>query len=144
MGVGVVVGHRVCGEHDVVAVVVGGACGGFDAGAGGDAGQHDLGDAEVAQQGVQAGVVEGAAAPLGDQVVARLPLQFVDDVRPARGKRAGAAMAATAAGVGAAGSAAGDVDQHDGEVMLTEGLRQGSRARHGARNRTGDDCRGRW
>jgi hypothetical protein len=36
--VGVGVGHRVGGEHDVVAVVVGGACGGLDAGAGGDAG----------------------------------------------------------------------------------------------------------
>ena len=91
VGVGVVVGHRVRGKHDVVAVVVGGACGGLDAGTGGDAGEHDLGDAEVAQQGVEAGVVEGAAAPLGDQVVARLPLELVDDVRPARGQRAGAA-----------------------------------------------------
>jgi hypothetical protein len=59
-------------------VVVGGAGGGLDARAGGDAGEHDPGDAEVAQQGVEAGVVEGAAAPLGDPVVARLRLELVE------------------------------------------------------------------
>jgi hypothetical protein len=37
--------------------------------------------------------VKGAAPPLRDQVVTRLPLQLVDDVRPARGQRAGAARA---------------------------------------------------
>jgi hypothetical protein len=80
--------------------------------------------------------VEGAAAPLRDQVVARLQLKLVDDVRPARGQRAGAAVAAD---IGAAGGAAGDVDQHDGEVMLAEGLRQGCRMGHDVRNRNGDD-----
>jgi hypothetical protein len=136
VGVRVVIGHRVRGEHDVVAVVVGGACGRLDAGAGGDAGQDNLSDAEVPQQGVEAGVVEGTAAPLRDQVVARLQLKLVDDVRPARGKRAGAAVAA---GVGPAGSAARDVDQHEREAMLAEGLRQGCRRGHDVRNCAGDD-----
>ena len=66
--------------------------------------------------------MEGAAPPLGDQVVARLPVKLVDDVRPARGRRAGAAGAS---GVGAAGSAAHDIDQDDGEIMFAERLGQG-------------------
>jgi hypothetical protein len=60
MSVQVQVRHRVGGEHHVVAVLMRGPGGGFDPDAGGDAGQHDLGDAGPLQFGMQGGAAEGA------------------------------------------------------------------------------------
>ena len=89
VGVGVHVAHGVGGERDVVAVLVGGAGGGFHADAGGDARQHDLGDTAAAQLDVETGAVEGAPVALGDGDVAGVAGQFVDDEVPALGAGAG-------------------------------------------------------
>ena len=58
MVVGVGVGHRVDGKHHVVTVLVGGAGGGLHTQAGGDSGDHDLGDAALLQLLMQVGAPE--------------------------------------------------------------------------------------
>jgi hypothetical protein len=57
---GVEVGHGVGDQGDVEAVLVGLAGGRFDADAGGDAADDDLGDAEFGEVGGEVGVVERA------------------------------------------------------------------------------------
>jgi hypothetical protein len=72
---------------------------------------------QIPQEGVEAGVVECAATPLGDQVVGRLDVEFVDEVGPA-GRQCGAA--AGPSGLGAPRRASGDVDQDHGQAVSPE------------------------
>src|SRR5207248_1907102 len=81
------VGDRVGGDRDVIAVFMGGAGGGLDADAGGDARQHDLGDTAAAQLQIQAGAVEGAPVLLADGDVGGLPVEFGDELGPVGGRR---------------------------------------------------------
>src|SRR5581483_7816218 len=63
-------GHGVLDEDEVVAEVGGGPGGGLDAEVGGDAAEHQGGDAAFAQPLVQAGALEGADGPLDHLQVA--------------------------------------------------------------------------
>lgn len=109
----------------MVAVLVGGAGAGLDADAGGDAGQHDLGDPAAAQLQVEVGAVEGAPVPLGDGDVLVVPGQFVDDDVPALREAAGAAgsVVAAAYGVRSVGGG-GDPYEDDREALCAEGVRE--------------------
>lgn len=126
------VAHRIGGEGDVVAVLVGGASGGLHADAGGDARQHDLRDTAAAQLDVEAGAVESTQVAFGDGDVAGAAGQFGDDYVPALGQ-----AATPAGGLGAARDGVApvrgerDPDQHHGQVAGTEGV--------GEFGRTGDD-----
>ena len=77
------VGHGVDGERDVEARFIGLARGRLDAGAGGDAGDHHLGDALRLSNGFEIGAGERAPGPLGHHDVAGLLVQFGDEVGPA-------------------------------------------------------------
>lgn len=91
----------------------------FDAEAGGDAGDHHLGDAERLQVrlGIRAG--ERARSPLGDRVILRLPVQFGNEVGPVRGQRG------QLAGLLCAPQRhADDSDEHDRQIAAAKGLRQ--------------------
>ena len=116
---GVPVGHRVGGQHDVVAVLVRGPGGRLDPGTGRDPGQHDLGDTALAQQRVQRGAVERAPGLLGHQQIIRLLVHLRDDVGPVRRR-----SERRTADVSAAGRDARHVDQHDWEAVPAEGRGQ--------------------
>ena len=62
MGFGVAVGDGVGDDDDVVAEVEGAARGGFDSGAGADAGDEDLSDVAAAEVSVEIGADERAVA----------------------------------------------------------------------------------
>ena len=84
MRFGVQVRHRVHDQRDVVTVIVGVACRRLHTAAGGDAGQDDLRDAAPAQDLFQPGTEEGADPLLGHGIIARLPIEFGNEVRPIR------------------------------------------------------------
>ncbi len=116
MVVGVHVGDGVSGDDDVVAEVVGGARGAFDALRGGDAEQNDLGYFERAESFVEIGFVEGADTLLGDEDVAWLVIEFGDEFGEVWGEGAGGAFwSVRPEGAG------GDVDEDDGQIFFAEG-----------------------
>ncbi len=126
MGFATQVGHGVDRQGDIEAVFVGEARGRFDADRGSDAAEHDLGHALALQPGFEVGVGEGAPGLLGHQVVGRLLLQFGDQVGEVRRKFAAHLM------LGAAGRAAGDIDQADRQIAFTEGIEKGNGIRDNA------------
>ncbi len=117
VGVGVHVGHGVGGQSDVVAELVGVAGGGFDAGAGGYADDDELGDAEIFEVMIEAGVGEGSPCALGYGVVGGLLVEFGDEIGPSGREVAGAGRL-----FGAAGGSGVDVDENYWEVFAAEGF----------------------
>ena len=113
------VGHGIDSECDIEAEFVGVARGGLDPGAGGDTGNDDLGDAILLQILLQIGVGEGAAGSFGHDMIARLPVQFRDQVGPAGGK-----FARRSGLLGAAGRDAIDIDQHHRQLSRAKRLDQ--------------------
>src|SRR5216683_6757420 len=72
--------HAILGHEAVVAAVVGLADRGVDAHFGGDAGDHELGDAAILQDRMQVGGVEGTLAGLVDDRLARRGIELGNDV----------------------------------------------------------------
>ena len=81
------VGHRVDGKRHVIAEFMRLAGGQLDAGAGGDSGDHDLGNAEALEMLLEARACECAPGSLGDRVILRLAVELGDEFRPIGGKR---------------------------------------------------------
>ena len=87
VSLGAAVGHRVDGKRHVIAEFMRLAGGRLDAGAGGDSGDHDLGNAEALEMLLEARACECAQGSLGDRVILRLAVELGDEFRPIGGKR---------------------------------------------------------
>ena len=82
MGIGVPIGHRVCHEHNVVAVIVGAAGRRFDADAGRDARQEDLGHFSLVQVIIQRRANKCAGSLLGHEIVVGCWIQLRNKLGP--------------------------------------------------------------
>src|SRR5205823_1783104 len=104
-------GAGVLDEADVVASSRGAADGGLDAAVGDDPADDEVPDAEVAQDVVEVGAVEDAAASLGDDDLVADRRHLLEDLRPLRAGRAArcpdrAGPAGARAGAGRGGGGA--------------------------------------
>jgi hypothetical protein len=82
MCIGVEVSHRIDDEPDVIAVVIGGARRRLHTHASRDSGQEDLCRTAPAQDLLKGGPIESAYLQLGHRVIARLPIQLRNELRP--------------------------------------------------------------
>ncbi len=112
----VAVGHGVSDEDDVIAEVVSAAGRGFDTGGGGNAGEENLSDTEIAEVFIEARADKCADSLFGDEVVGGLLVEFRSELGPV-----GREIKFGTHGFDAAGSHAGDVDEDDGIHACAEG-----------------------
>jgi len=102
------------------------ASGRLHAEAGGDAGEHHLGDAKSSQPRLEVGVGEGAPRLLGHQQVTRLRVQLGREIGPIR-RQAFEAVAL----FGPARRDASDIDQHHRQASALE---RGGQSRGGGQD----------
>src|ERR1035438_9037663 len=125
--------HGVDGKRDVEAMLIRLTCGGFHAGSGSHASKDNLRDAFGFQLAFKIRARKCAPCPLGRHDVARLLVQFREEVGESLGQHIGQ-RPMTSWLLRASGSTTCHIDEHNWETMLPEGIDQ----RTGALDDTGD------